>query len=94
MGIFDFVLQHQLAGAFNAVAETSTNKEFTAICAESISKKIWLPNLPAFMVKLLFGEMSMLLLEGVQASHKKLTQAGFTFQHTDLKEAISSLQVD
>ena len=92
--IFDFVLQHQLAGAFNAVAETSTNKEFTAICAESISKKIWLPNLPAFMVKLLFGEMSMLLLEGVQASHKKLTQAGFTFQHTDLKEAISSLQVD
>ena len=92
--IFDFVLQHQLAGAFNAVAETSTNKEFTAICAESISKKIWLPNLPAFMVKLLFGEMSMLLLEGVQASHEKLTKAGFTFQHTDLKEAISSLQVD
>ena len=92
--IFDFVLQHQLAGAFNAVAETSTNKEFTAICAESISKKIRLPNLPAFMVKLLFGEMSMLLLEGVQASHEKLTKAGFTFQHTDLKEAISSLQVD
>jgi len=53
-----------------------------------------LPNLPAFMVKLLFGEMSMLLLEGVQASHEKLTKAGFTFQHTDLKEAISSLQVD
>ena len=89
--IFDFVLQHQLAGAFNAVAETSTNKEFTAICAESISKKIRLPNLPAFMVKLLFGEMSMLLLEGVQASHEKLTKAGFTFKHTDLKEAISSL---
>ena len=89
--IFDFVLQHQLAGAFNAVAETSTNKEFTAICAESISKKIRLPKLPAFMVKLLFGEMSMLLLEGVQASHEKLTKAGFTFKHTDLKEAISSL---
>ncbi len=89
--IFDFVLQHQLAGAFNAVAETSTNKEFTAICAESISKKIRLPNLPAFMVKLLFGEMSMLLLEGVQASHEKLTKEGFTFKHTDLKEAISSL---
>ena len=91
VGIFDFVLQHQLAGAVNAVAGTSTNKEFTAICAESISKKIWLPNLPAFMVKLLFGEMAMLLLEGVQASHEKLLKAGFTFKHTDLKEAISSL---
>ena len=89
--LFDFMIQHQLAGAFNAVAGTSTNKEFTAICAESISKKIWLPNLPAFMVKLLFGEMAMLLLEGVQASHEKLAKAAFTFKHTDLKEAISSL---
>ena len=89
--VFDFMIQHQLAGAFNAVAGTSTNKEFTAICAESISKKIRLPNLPAFMVKLLFGEMAMLLLEGVQASHEKLAKAAFTFKHTDLKEAISSL---
>ena len=89
--VFDFMIQHQLAGAFNAVAGTSTNKEFTAICAESISKKIRFPNLPAFMVKLLFGEMAMLLLEGVQASHEKLAKAAFTFKHTDLKEAISSL---
>jgi uncharacterized protein (TIGR01777 family) len=89
--VFDFMIQYQLAGAFNAVAGTSTNKEFTAICAESISKKIRLPNLPAFMVKLLFGEMAMLLLEGVQASHEKLAKAGFKFKHTDLKEAISSL---
>ena len=88
--IFDFVLQHQLAGAFNAVAGTSTNKEFTAICAESISKKIWLPNLPAFLVKLLFGEMAMLLLEGVKTSNETLIKAGFYFKYTELKGAISS----
>ena len=92
--IFDFVIEKQLAGAYNALAATSTNKVFTEVCAASINKKIWLPNLPAFMVKLLFGEMSMLLLEGVEASHEKLTQAGFIFHHTDLKEAISSLHVD
>ncbi len=90
VGIFDFVLQHQLAGAFNAVAGTSTNKEFTAICAESISKKIWLPNLPAFMVKLLFGEMAILLLEGVKTSNETLIKAGFKFKYTELKAAISS----
>ncbi len=89
--IFDFVIEKQLAGAYNALAATSTNKVFTEVCAASINKKIWLPNLPTFMVKLLFGEMSMLLLEGVQASHEKLTHAGFTFKHTELKEAISSL---
>ena len=92
--IFDFVIEKQLAGAYNALAATSTNKVFTEVCAKSIHKKIWLPNLPAFMVKLLFGEMSMLLLEGVEASHEKLTKAGFRFQHSDLKEAISSLHVD
>ena len=90
VGIFDFVLQHQLAGAVNAVAGTSTNKEFTAICAESISKKIWLPNLPAFMVKLLFGEMAILLLEGVKTSNETLIKAGFKFKYTELKAAISS----
>jgi len=90
VGIFDFVLQNQLAGAFNAVAGTSTNKEFTSICAASISKKIWLPNLPAFMVKILFGEMAMLLLEGVKTSNETLLQAGFKFKYTDLKAAISS----
>jgi len=89
--IFDIVIEKQLAGAYNALVATSTNNVFTEVCAASISKKIWLPNLPAFMVKLLFGEMSMLLLEGVQASHEKLAKAGFTFKHTDLKEAISSL---
>jgi uncharacterized protein (TIGR01777 family) len=90
VGIFDFVLQHQLAGAVNAVAGTSTNKEFTAICAESISKKVWLPNLPAFIVKLLFGEMAMLLLEGVKTSNETLIKAGFKFKYTELKAAISS----
>lgn len=89
--IFDFVIQKQLVGAYNALAATSTNKAFTQECAATIHKKIWLPNLPVFMVKLLFGEMSMLLLEGVEASHEKLTKAGFTFKHTELKEAISSL---
>lgn len=88
--IFDFVIQHQLTGAFNAVAGTSTNTEFTAICAECISKKIWLPNLPAFLVKILFGEMAMLLLEGVKTSNKTLLNAGFQFKYSELEEAISS----
>lgn len=89
--IFAFIIEHQLAGAYNALAANSNNQDFTKVCATSISKKIWLPNLPAFIVKLLFGEMSMLLLEGVKASPEKLIQAGFTFQHSDLEEAITSL---
>jgi NAD dependent epimerase/dehydratase family enzyme len=42
------------------------------------------------MVKLLFGEMAMLLLEGVMTSNETLIKAGFHFKYTELKGAISS----
>ena len=39
-----------------------------------------MPNVPGFVLKLLFGELATAILEGSRASSKKLQDAGFHFK--------------
>jgi len=91
--MLQFVLKHKAAeGKFNAVApEHVTNKIFTDCLAQCLHKRIWLPNIPSFMIRLLFGESSILLLEGSRISSQKITEAGFRFKYPALKTALENL---
>lgn len=44
--------------------------------------------LPEFLLKLMFGEMSTLLIDGQKVLPKALLDAGFEFKHQTLKEAL------
>jgi NAD dependent epimerase/dehydratase family enzyme len=46
---------------------------------------------PAFMMKLLFGEMASVLLLGLQASNEKIRSTGYIFQFPELKEAMKDV---
>lgn len=85
--MFTHVMDHQLSGAFNALAKADSNKVFTQELAKALNKPLFLPNVPAFVLKLALGEMSTLVLEGVNASHEKIESTGFNFQFTDLDQA-------
>jgi NAD dependent epimerase/dehydratase family enzyme len=50
-----------------------------------------MPNVPAFVLKILFGELANAILEGSRASSQKLQNAGFQFKFPDLYEALNSL---
>ena len=89
--VFDFVLEQKLEGTYNAVAENNTNKEFTQALAKTLKKPLWLPPVPSFILKLVFGEMSSVVLKGVQASNEKLKNKGFSFQHTVLADAFKAI---
>lgn len=79
-------------GIYNAVAsEHVTNKVFTIALANSLHRKILLPNTPAFILKLAMGEMSAIILEGSRVSNQKILENGFKFQFNDLKAAFSDL---
>ena len=54
-------------------------------------KKIWLPNIPSVVLKLIFGEMSTMILGSVNASSKKIEETGFTFKFPKLKKALEDL---
>jgi NAD dependent epimerase/dehydratase family enzyme len=50
-----------------------------------------MPNVPGFVLKLIFGELATAILEGSRASSQKLQDAGFHFKFPDLNEALEDL---
>lgn len=81
-----------MAGAFNAAAPQSvTNKEFTRCLADVLQKPLWLPNIPAIVLKAVFGEMSAIILEGSRVSAEKIMKAGFSFRFPELKTALENV---
>ena len=83
---------HSLQGICNAAApEAVSNTDFTRALARSLRKPLWLPNVPAFMLRLLLGEMSDVVLGGVAVSSEKIQQAGFHFSFPSLTLALSDL---
>lgn len=85
---------HTIQGVYNAVApHPVTNKEFTRTCAKVLHKPILLPNVPAFLLKLLLGEMADLVLKGVKVSSEKIQSTGFQFNYTELDDALRDLLI-
>lgn len=90
--MFAHAVDHQLEGAFNAIANANTNKEFTKSLAQVLNKPLFLPRVPAFFLQLILGEMSSMVLEGIQASNSKIKATGFEFKQEDLKLALQELK--
>lgn len=77
---------------FNCVSpHVVTNEFFSETFSKSLKKKIWLPNIPSALLKLIFGEMSSMILGSINASSKKIEGTGFTFKFPKLKKAIEDL---
>ncbi len=81
-----------LSGSYNAVSsQHTTNLEMTQAVAKALGKKLWAPKVPAFMLKLLFGEMAQIILEGSRIDNSKLKATGFTFEFDDLETTLTAL---
>lgn len=79
-------------GAYNLVSPSVYNyNDFAKILAEVLKKPYFMPNVPSFALKLIFGEMANIILEGSRVSPQKLIDSGFTFKYPNLKEALSNL---
>lgn len=80
------------SGSYNAVSsQHTTNLEMTQAVAKALDKKLWAPKVPAFMLKLLFGEMAQIILEGSRIDNSKLKATGFTLKFDDLDTALTNL---
>lgn len=90
--IFEHAISHALTGAFNAVAPNPvTNRRLTKVLAEAVGKPIVLPNVPAFMMKLMLGQMAQIILEGCYVSSRKIERAGFKFHFEKVEDAVNDL---
>lgn len=80
-----------LEGPVNATApQPVTNREFSRILGEVLHRPSWLP-VPAFMMRLVFGEMADMLLNGQRVIPEKLLRSGFEFKYPDLRQALENL---
>ena len=78
------------SGPYNAAAPVPvTNKEFSKALGHALHRPAVSP-VPAFAIKLLYGEMAQLVLTGQRATPDRALEAGFTFAHPDLGEALTS----
>jgi len=81
-----------LAGVYNMVAPNPvTNKQLTIAIAKQLHKPLWLPNVPAFFLKLLLGEMSTLVLGSTKVSAQKIENAGFKFKFPGIEGALKEI---
>ena len=81
----------QATGAYNMTApKPVTNSEFTQTLAQVLHRPA-LFVAPAFLLKLLLGEMSVLLLGGQRALPTKLQALGYDFTYANLDAALKSL---
>lgn len=80
-------------GPYNAVApHPASNKALTIQLANALKGKFYIPiHVPAFLLKLILGEMSVEVLKSTTVSSQKIEQAGFVFQYPDLSTALKSL---
>lgn len=86
-----FLIENQAAqGAFNLCAQPVTNTQFARAAGKVLHRPAFI-RVPAFVLRLVLGEMSTMVLEGQRASSKKLSDLGFRFHFTDIDTALTDL---
>jgi uncharacterized protein len=88
----DFLLNRQDAeGPYNACAPSPVrNRDFAKTLAAILHRPAFMP-MPAVALRMLMGELSVLLLGGQRARPSRLQAAGFTFRFTELHAALENL---
>lgn len=89
--LFTHILEEELTGVYNAVAPNpETNQILSKQIAKTLNKPFFLPNIPEFILKLVLGEMHILLFESQRVSSKKIEDTGFDFKYYNLKNALEA----
>ncbi len=88
------VEDESMHGAYNAVTgDYVTNKELTKLIAKVLNKPLLLPNIPAFVMRIIVGEMAVIVVNGSKISADKIKSTGFDFRYSNLEEALESLKL-
>lgn len=92
VGLIRFALENeQASGPINVTApEVVRMSEFCQRLGAVLGRPSWAP-VPAFMLKLLLGEMSEMLLTGQKAIPKKACELGYEFKYASLDEALRNI---
>jgi len=92
VGAIRFLIENKLAhGAFNLCAPNPlTNTEFGRVVGRVMGRPAIMPT-PAFALRLIFGEMATVLLDGQRQIPKRLIELGFAFRFPSAQAALRDI---
>ena len=82
-----------MTDAYNATApQPVRNEEMTKVAAKVLSRPLILPNAPEFALKLVFGEMAVVILGGTYVENKRVVETtNFTYKFPEIEGALKDL---
>lgn len=84
----EFLIEHHLAGPVNLTAPApARNVDFTKTLGHVLKRPTVIP-VPGFAARIVLGQFSEDVLTGQNAVPTRLLDAGFTFTHHDLEQAL------
>lgn len=90
--IFSHVIENNSSGVYNGVSPYPvTNEVLTKAIAKTLDKPLFLPNIPKFLMKLILGEMHILLFSSQHVSCRKLLDENFQFKFASLDKALNDI---
>jgi len=89
--MFQHAVENPVSGAWNGVAPIPvSNADFTRVLAGALHRPAIFP-VPAFALRLLFGEMSEILLGSQRVAPAAAEAAGFRFRFPELSGALENV---
>jgi hypothetical protein len=92
VGALRFLIEEPTAsGPYNLVSPRPvTNRVFSHALGRALHRPSLIP-VPGLALRVLYGEMASLLTEGRRALPRRLLEAGYTFRHPEVAEALADL---
>jgi uncharacterized protein (TIGR01777 family) len=93
VALFIHCITHPMnSGAYNATSDIPvSNYEFSKTLARVLHKPFFLPSVPSFILKIIFGEMSQLVLVSQRLSNQKTRSTGFEFRYKTIEDALENV---
>jgi uncharacterized protein len=92
IGAIRFLLENESAsGPFNLTAPNPlTNRDFARLLGKAINRPSYFPT-PAFLLRLMFGEMSSVILGGQRVLPEHLLKSGYKFLYPEPESALQTV---
>ena len=91
LSIYRFLMERKVEGIYNAVSpHPITNRTFTEALGNALHRPTFIP-LPAFVLKMLYGEAASVLTDSQEIYPKRLEELGFVFGYETIDEALEEI---
>lgn len=86
-----FAIDNKCSGIYNLTSPNPlSNRDFSMILADVLNKPMFL-SVPKFILKLKFGEGSVVVTDSLEIYPKRLLTQGFKFKYPNLKECLENI---